>query len=141
MTIPPVTTLPAYGSLLLIFSIYGATRSSNVVRVAETNQLSSGRLSQNFSGRPNSSPWAAIFFHRDQLPPKSLLIGAGVLLSPYVVLSVILPFVTNTNSFSVSSIFFFTPSFRNTNVCATFLSPTLSTKTFSTTVLYWKSTS
>ena len=54
----------------------------------QTNFL--GIFWQNLSGLPNSGLCRAKFFHSVQLPPNSSVGGAGVSLSPYVELSVIL---------------------------------------------------
>lgn len=102
--IPPVTVLPASGSRLQILSIVSIISLLFVVEVAETNQLFLGIFWQNLSGLPNSGLCRAKFFHSVQLPPNSSVGGAGVSLSPYVELSVILPFVTKTRSSTVSLI-------------------------------------
>ena len=116
--------------------MYSAIRLSFTVVVAETNQLWSGKFSQNTSGCPKRSSCLAKFFHKLHDPPNSFEIGAGVLLSPYVVAAVILPFVTNTKSFSVKLRVSKTPPTSNTSSLAIMSLPTCSTITFLTTVSY-----
>ncbi len=73
---------PEAGSRPVTFSTKGAMRSSVRVTVAEMVQLASGMSSQNFSGRPKALSRSAMVFQRLQAPPRSVITGAGVWLSP-----------------------------------------------------------
>ena len=136
LTIPPVTTFPERESLLHIFSIYEIIFSSDVVMVADSH-FDFSTSEQNFSGFPNAMSCLAIFFQRLQQPLFlifALPVGACSW-SPYIVLSVQLPFVMKTRSLSVSFISSFLPATTHSIVFAVFFFPSMSNITFVTSVL------
>lgn len=81
VTIPPVTTLPEYGLLLVIFSMYFAISLLLTVTVADS-QLVLSTSEANTSGLPKSSDFLAIFFHSLKLSSVFSSFIAGVSLLP-----------------------------------------------------------
>ena len=89
-----------------IFSIYGGILLSNVVTVADSQFVFEISI-QNLFGCPKSSLCLAIFLHKSQQAPSpfSIVKSGAVFWSPIIALSVQLPFVTNTRSFTVKLMF------------------------------------
>ena len=97
---------------------------------------------QNLFGCPKSSLCIAIFLHRSQQAPSPFCIvkSGAVFWSPIIALSVQLPFVTNTKSFTVKSIFSSCPLWIHSIFFAVFFFPSISNITFVTFVSYWNLT-
>ncbi len=101
----PVTTFPAYASRFEIFWMYLAIRLSFfTVVVAEANQLWSKQIFTEYFWMSRCSSCLAKFFHKLHDPPN-FRNWSWVLLSPYVVAAVILPFVTILSRFLLNRVF------------------------------------